>query len=77
MLLIFMLINFSPLTELVLFVPFEEDLVFFSLLRGQIYFDFPSLTGRQRKNRKKLKKRFGQIQVHLEFCTASYMVSVM
>ena len=29
MLLIFMLINFSPLTKLFLFVPFEEDLVFF------------------------------------------------
>ena len=33
MLLIFMLTNFSPLTKLFLFVPFEEDLFFFSFVK--------------------------------------------
>ena len=68
------LTNFSPPIKLFLLVPNEEDPVFFSFARDQIYFDFLSLTGHQKKKTsEKLKNsHFGQIQVQFVFCKVSY-----
>ena len=72
------LTNFSPLTKLFLFVPFEEDLVFFSFVKGSNLFWFSKFNWSSKKESEKLKKsHFGQIQVQFEFCTVSYRVSVM
>ena len=78
MLLIFMLINFSPLMKLFLFVPFEEDLLFFSFVKGSNLFRFSKFNWSSKKESEKLKKsQIGQIMVKFEFCTVSYRVSVM
>ena len=58
MLLMFMLTNFNPPIKLFLLVPNEEDPVFFSFVRNQIYFDFLSLTAHQKKNQKVEKVTF-------------------
>ena len=78
MLLIFILINVSPQPKLFLFVPFEEDLVFFSFVKGSDLFWFSKSNWSSKKKSEKLKKsHFGQIQVEFEICTVSYRVSVM
>ena len=73
MLLIFMLMNFSPLIKLLLFVPEGEDLAFFSFVRGANLFSVSKFTCSPKKESEKFKNsHFGQIHVQFELFTVSY-----
>ena len=73
MLLIFMLMNFSPLIMLLLFVPQGEDLSFFSFVRGTNLFSVSKFTCSPKKESEKSKNsHFGQIRVQFVLFTVSY-----
>ena len=72
MLLIFMLMNFIPLTKLLLFVPQGEDLSFFSFVRGINLFSVSKLPCSTKKESEKLKNsHFGQIHVQFVLLAVS------
>ena len=62
MLLMFMLINFSPPASYFYLCQMKKTQFSFLLSGDQIYFDFPSLTAHQKKKKKKKKKRIGKVE---------------
>ena len=64
-----MLMNFNLLIKLLLFVPQDEDLAFFSLLKGTDLFSVSKFTCSQKKESEKLKNShsFYFSQFHSEF----------
>ena len=67
--LIFMLMNFNPPIKLLLFVPQGEDLSFFSFVRGETYFQFPSSPVHQRRNQKKWRIHISGKSMYSLYCS--------
>ena len=73
MLLTFVLMSFTPLIKLLLFVPQCEDLFFFSFVRGTKLFSVSKFTCSPKKESEKLKNsHFGQIHVQFVLFRVSY-----